>query len=162
MSDPKMKIIYRDPKELIPAEYNPRKLSAKQAQDLRASLTRFGFVDPVLVNIHPERKNIIVGGHQRTTIAIEMGTEKVPTVEVNLTPEQEKELNIRLNKNGGEFDMEKLAEFFDINDLIDFGFESGDFFAREAPEDDTEKSFEEIDDESIETEHECPKCKYRF
>jgi ParB-like chromosome segregation protein Spo0J len=95
----KIKIKERDPKDLIPAEYNPRQLSEKQFKDIEASLKRFGCVDPIIVNIHKDRKNIIVGGHQRLKVMMSLGYEKVPTVEVNLNRDQEKELNIRLNKN---------------------------------------------------------------
>ena len=118
-----MKIVMRNPKDLIPAEYNPRKLSSKQRDDITASLKRFDFVDPVLVNTHEDRKDIIVGGHQRTSVAIDLDYKKIPTVEVNLNLEQEKELNIRLNKNSGEFDFEKLEEFFEADTLVDWGFE---------------------------------------
>ncbi len=41
---------------------------------------------------------------------------------LNLNKEQERELNIRLNKNTGEFDMDILANEFDIDNLIDWGF----------------------------------------
>lgn len=126
-----IKIVYRNPKDLIPAEYNPRKISAKQKTELRASLQRFGFVDPVLVNTHESRKNIIIGGHQRTQEAIEMGIELVPTVELSLSLEMEKELNVRMNKSGGEFDEDLLAKFFDSRSLIDWGFDAADFSAPE-------------------------------
>ena len=131
MSD--FQVVMRDPKTLIPAEYNPRKLSAKQKQDLRASLTRFGFVDPVLVNMHPERENILIGGHQRVTVAIEMGMALVPCHELSLTLDKEKELNIRLNKNGGEWDMEALDQFFGGEELLSFGFEAWELPAEIEP-----------------------------
>ena len=51
--------------KLISAEYNPRELTAKQHQDLKDSITRFGLVDPLIVNTNKKRKNILVGGHQR-------------------------------------------------------------------------------------------------
>jgi hypothetical protein len=52
-----------------------------------------------------------------------MGNDTVPTVEVSLNHAQEKELNIRLNKNKGRFDMDKLSSFFDTEELESFGFE---------------------------------------
>jgi len=113
--------------DLIHAEYNPRKLSEKQAQELKDSLKRFGFVDPVLVNINKERENIIIGGHQRTKTWEAMGNTTVPCIELDLTIEKEKELNIRLNKSGGEFDFDLLQEHFETDDLIDFGFEAHQF-----------------------------------
>ena len=118
-----MKIVERNIKELIGAEYNPRELTDKQHQDLRDSLQRFGLVDPVIVNKHKDRKDIIIGGHQRTRVWEELGNDTIATVELKLTLEQERELNIRLNKNTGQFDMQILAEHFEPEELIEFGFE---------------------------------------
>jgi DNA modification methylase len=111
-----------DVNNLIFAEYNPRELTKDQHQDLKDSITRFGFVDPLIVNTHKERKNILVGGHQRLKIAKELGYKDVPCVEVDLTPNKEKELNVRLNKNTGQWDWDALANHFDIGELIDWGF----------------------------------------
>ena len=47
----------------------------------------------------------------------------MPVVWLNLTPEKEAELNIRLNKNLGEFDLDLLAEL-DENLLSSIGFSS--------------------------------------
>ena len=108
--------------DLIFAEYNPRELTKDQHQDLKDSITRFGLVDPLIVNIHKERKNILVGGHQRLRIAKELGYKDVPCVEVDLTPEKEKELNVRLNKNTGQWDWDALANHFDVGELLEWGF----------------------------------------
>ncbi len=134
-----MEIVERKIKDLIHAEYNPRKLSPDQHKQLQDSLTRFGVVDPVIVNKHPERENIIVGGHQRSKVWQELGNKTIPTVEVNLTPEKERELNVRLNKNSGEFDFELLQEHFNTDELVEWGFEEWHF-----PEDvDLDQFFEE-------------------
>ncbi len=108
--------------DLIPAEYNPRQLSKEQHEQIKASLQRFGFVDPVIVNTHEDRKNIIIGGHMRTRVAESLGFEEVPCVELCLNLDQEKELNIRLNKNTGEFDFDALSNYFEVDDLVDWGF----------------------------------------
>ena len=108
--------------ELIFAEYNPRQLTKDQYQGLKDSITRFGLVDPVIINKHKERDNIIVGGHQRVKVAKDLGYKEVPCVEVNLTPEKERELNIRLIKNTGEWDWDSLANYFDVSDLLEWGF----------------------------------------
>jgi len=55
--------------ELLEAEYNPRQLTEKQYDDLTASIKKFGFVDPIIVNKHPDRDNVVVGGHQRLKVA---------------------------------------------------------------------------------------------
>ena len=147
-----MEVIDKKISDLIQAEYNPRKLSEKQFGELRDSLNRFGFVDPVLVNINEERENIIIGGHQRTKVWESMGNDTVPTVELDLTLDQEKELNIRLNKSGGEFDFEMLSEHFEQDDLIDWGFDDVDFgedlITLEAEED----GFETPPEEGIQTD----------
>ena len=104
--------------ELNPAEYNPRRMTNKQYEDLKNSLEKFGLVDPIIINAD----NTVVGGHQRLRIMRELGAELVPTVRVNLSKEDERELNIRLNKNSGEFDLDILANNFDVDELKDWGF----------------------------------------
>ena len=104
--------------ELNPAEYNPRRMTSKQYEDLKNSLEKFGSVDPIIIN----SDNTVVGGHQRLRIIRELGAEFVPVVRVNLSKEDEKELNIRLNKNTGEFDLDVLANNFEVDELKDWGF----------------------------------------
>jgi hypothetical protein len=122
-----MKIVKKKIDDLIGAEYNPRLLTEKQYSDLKDSLKRFGQVDPVLVNVNPERENIIIGGHQRTRVWKDLGNDTIDCVELDLTLDQEKELNVRLNKNTGQFDMDALANYFEQDELIDWGFESFEF-----------------------------------
>jgi DNA modification methylase len=111
-------------RDLIPASYNPRKWNEKQLSDLKESIKKYGFVDPAIVNGNESRKNIIIGAHMRIVAAKELGIEKVPVVYVDIADiEKEKELNLRLNKNTGEFDFSLLAEF-DERFLADLGFES--------------------------------------
>ena len=117
-----MQIIPRNVEELISAEYNPRQMTQEQHRSLTDSIKRFGLVDPILVNIHPDRKNVIVGGHQRVTIAKELGLKSIPTVEIDLDADRERELNIRLNRNSGEWDWDALANNFDVKDLNEWGF----------------------------------------
>ena len=117
-----MNITYYKPSELIAAEYNPRQLTRDQHKELTDSIVRFGLVDPLIVNTHKERKNILVGGHQRLKIAQELNIKEIPCVEVELNPDQEKELNIRLNKNSGEWDYDALANNFDVENLTEWGF----------------------------------------
>lgn len=119
-----MKIKTRKIADLIRAEYNPRELTKDQHDKLKDSLKRFGLVDPIIVNTHPERKDILVGGHQRMKVWEELGNETIPTVEVNLTLDKEKELNVRLNKNTGQFDMDMLQEHFNTDELIEWGFDA--------------------------------------
>ena len=119
-------IINKDINSLISAEYNPRQLKKEQYQNIKESLQRFGFVDPVIINKNKDRKNIIIGGHQRVKVAKDLKYTEVPCLELDLSLDKEKELNIRLNKNVGEWDYDILANLFDFNDLMDWGFTEDD------------------------------------
>lgn len=120
-----IKIQYIAISKLKAAEYNPRSWDERAKEKLKTSFQKHGFVDPVIVNSAPERKNTIIGGHFRTECAKELGFTEVPVVYVNLTLEQEKALNLRLNRTGGDWDFELLKEF-DIDLLLDVGFDDQD------------------------------------
>jgi len=98
--------------DLIPAKYNPRSWSEKASKDLKESIKKFGFTIPILVNSAPNRKNIVIGGNFRLKTAKELGMKTVPVVYINILDlKKEQELNIRLNKNAGEFDWNLLTQF---------------------------------------------------
>ena len=109
--------------ELKPSEYNPRKWSEDQLQKLRESLEKFGVVDPLIVNSHPSRTNIVIGGNMRLKVLKDMKYTEVPVVYLNLDEAKERDLNVRLNKTGGEFDLDLLKDF-DESLLEDIGFNS--------------------------------------
>lgn len=117
-----METVYRDPKTLKPAEYNPRRLSKTEAQQIRKSLESFGFVQPVVVNSHPGREGVIVGGNQRVKVAVEMGFSAVPCWIVDLDPQKEREANVRLNKAQASWDFQALSDMASLDDLLDWGF----------------------------------------
>lgn len=112
--------------KLKASEYNPRQATEKECKDLKASITEFGMVDPIIVNSAPKRKNIIIGGHFRAKMCKELGLRKIPVVYVNIPQiKKEQELNLRLNKNLGQWDWDLLANF-DEELLKNVGFESED------------------------------------
>lgn len=119
-----MDIINVKIEELNPAEYNPRNLTEEQKNNIKTSLKEFGFVNPLVANSNPDRKNIVIGGHQRLKIAQELGYTEVPVIYINLNELQERELNIRLNKNTGEWDLDLLSEQFSKGELADWGFDN--------------------------------------
>lgn len=148
-----MKIQYVPLEDLQFADYNPRAATKKEASELKKSLERFGFVEPVVVNSDPKRKNIIIGGHFRVRTAKDLGIKEVPVHYIKISDEKkERELNLRLNKNLGHWDAELLVEF-DENMLLDVGFESGELdamFADLKMDDDNDKDDEvpEVAEES--------------
>lgn len=135
--------------DLIPAEYNPRRMTDKQKADLDSSLHKLSLADPIIINAD----NTVIGGHQRLKILAEKGFEEIDVriPSRQLTLEEEKELNIRLNKNIGEWDEKFLTEHFDQRFLVNAGFD-GDFvdqiFENEAAEDNfnEEEEYKKIDE----------------
>ena len=98
--------------ELIKNGYNPRKISESEKKDLEKSVKEFGTVVPVVLNIG-SRSNIIIGGEQRIKVYADLGIEEIECMipSRELTLEEEKELNLRLNKNTGSWNEELLKEF---------------------------------------------------
>lgn len=122
----RIETIYVDADILIPADYNPRKHDAVAEEKLRESIKRFGFIDPIIANAAPKRKNIVLGGHFRLEVARSLGMTQVPVVYVHIPNiDKERELNVRLNKNTGEWNWDLLKEF-DMELLIDVGFDDTD------------------------------------
>lgn len=122
----RMKIEVRKISELKFAEYNPRTISKKQFKDLKASLKKFGLIDPIIINSSKDRNNIIIGGHQRSRAWLDLGNDTIPCVILDLPINDEMELNLRLNKNGGKFDDDLLLNYFDEELLFDVGFTVND------------------------------------
>lgn len=119
-----IKITYVPIELLRPSEYNPRKISKESMGQLKISLTKFKIVDPFIVNSAKSRENVVIGGHMRLQATKELGVKEVPVVYVDIPDlEKEKELNIRLNKNTGEFDWNLLNDFDQVF-LQDVGFSS--------------------------------------
>ncbi len=112
--------------DLKPSAYNPRKWSSESERQLSESIGRFGMVDPIIVNGAKNRKNIVIGGHFRLHVAKKLGFDAVPAVYVDISDvEREKELNLRLNRNTGEWDLDLLKEF-DASFLMKIGFDDAD------------------------------------
>lgn len=116
--------------ELKPADYNPRKTLTpddKEYQKILNSLDHFSYVDPIIVN----KDGTVIGGHQRLTILLAMGYTEADVVVVDLNKNDEKALNIALNKLSGEWDNLKLYNVLSELDLGDYdisitGFDNND------------------------------------
>lgn len=95
--------------QLRPASYNPRKNLQKtdlEYQKIERSIKAFGYVDPIIVN----SDMTIIGGHQRYKVLVDLGYTEIDCVVVDLPKDQEKALNIALNKISGEWDMPALKD----------------------------------------------------
>ena len=119
-----LKIEYISVNDIKPSDFNPRKWDDKDVADLTESIKKYGLVDPLLINSAENRKNVLIGGHFRLKVAKNLGYKKVPCIYIKVSDiKKEKELNIRLNKNLGEFDSNLLAKF-DEGFLSSVGFSS--------------------------------------
>ena len=152
-----MNIEKRSIADLKPAEYNPRKaLTPEDAeyQKIKRSIENFGYIDPIIINMD----GTIIGGHQRYTVLTDLGYTEVDVVVVDLSKEDEKALNVALNKISGEWDELKLRDLLVELDLGDYdisltGFDNQELealieltdFEPEVSEDDfdSEKAYED-------------------
>lgn len=127
-----MKMVNIDINSLIGASYNPR-LELKQGmveyEKIKRSIETFGYVDPIIYN---KRNNVVVGGHQRLSVLKDLGYTNIDVIEVDLDTNEEKALNIALNKISGDWDAEKLEDLLrelSLDDNFDVeltGFDLGE------------------------------------
>ncbi len=116
-----------------PAEYNPRvdlKPGDAEYEKLKKSITTWGYIVYLVWN---SRTGNLVSGHQRLKVLKELGYEEIDCVVVDLSLEQEKALNLTLNKLGEDsWDNEKLASLLsELTEIPEFdvgltGFETQD------------------------------------
>lgn len=149
--------------DLRPADYNPRAITERAFSGLKASVGRFGMVEPIVVN---KRTGNMVGGHQRLK-TLDGGDTDV--VIVDLSVEEEKALNLALNNrhSSGSW-TEGLGDLLDgLQGVVGEMFEelNLDDLRVEVPRlphmVNPPTEFPEVS-EDIETTHHCPKCGYQW
>lgn len=90
-----LELEYLELRKLRPYAGNARQHSEKQITLLMTSISRYGFLIPVLV----DADGGIIAGHARVLAAKELGLKKVPVVRVShLTPEQQRAFVIADNR----------------------------------------------------------------
>lgn len=122
-----MNIVTMPVADLHPADYNPRKdlkPGDKEYDKLARSIEEFGYVEPIVWN---RTTGNIIGGHQRLKVLLEKGYTEVEVVELELSEQEEKILNVALNKISGRWDNEKLIaileELHEQEEMEATGFE---------------------------------------
>ena len=152
----------------IPYARNARKIPQSAIDKVAASIKEFGWQQPIVVDVN----RVIVVGHVRLLAAKQLGLEKVPVhVAADLTPGQIKAFRLMDNRSHQEsgWDMEllapEMAELQALNiDVSLTGFDADEiskFLDSTGSEGDPPESFREYD-ETIPTEHQCPKCGYTW
>lgn len=146
---------------------NTRKHSRRNLDAIKASLRRFGQQKPIVV----DAKGIVLAGNGTLTAAKELGWTEIQIVRTALAGVDATAFGIADNRTAelAEWD-EKLgdvllslrAEDFPLDDI---GFDEADLqqFVQkiEAFEETPPSEFAAVD-ETISTEHECPKCGYKW
>jgi ParB-like chromosome segregation protein Spo0J len=106
--EPKLKFITLDPAELKSDGVNPNKMTDEELDALKTSITRYGFIAPVLVN----NEHVIVDGEQRWQASKELKLKQIPVIEINVKEVDRKILRQVMNKLRGKHDpLLDLEEF---------------------------------------------------
>ncbi len=89
--------------DLNPAPYNPRRIKPEALEGLKASVKRFGMLEPIVYN---ERTGHVVGGHKRLETLRAQGYTATDVLVADLVLKEEKAANVTLNNPAiaGEFD----------------------------------------------------------
>ncbi len=154
--------------ELIPYAANSRTHSDAQVAQIAASITEFGFTNPVLI----DGEGGIIAGHGRVLAAKALGLADVPVLVLDhLTAAQRRAYVIADNKlalNAGWDEDVLRAELSALTelevDLSSLGFddaELADLF-REHDPGGAETSTKEINPDDYQMSHTCPKCGFEF
>jgi len=115
---------WQPPTSLHPWKRNARTHSKKQVRQIAASIERFGFTNPVLV----DADNAILAGHGRVEVAKLLGLAEVPCLRIETMSAAEKRAYViadnKLALNAG-WDEDNLAE--ELRDLLalDLDFDVG-------------------------------------
>lgn len=152
-----LKIVYLSPEELTPNPRNTRVHHTEDIEQIKTSILRAGFDDPIGVW---GEKNIIVEGHGRLIAAKELHLEKVPCLRLDhLTDAQRRDYMIRHNRTAelSSWDFDKLNE--EIAALTLQGADLSDlkFAVKQLTEENPEQEF--IDSEK---KHVCPRCGHEW
>ena len=116
--------VVRKLSDLQPWERNPRQINEKQAERLKESFEDFGQVETIAIG--PE--NEIYNGHQRLNVLMDHhgGDYEIECRQSDraLSEKEREKLTIFLHKGAaGEWDWDILANEFEMDDLLDWGFE---------------------------------------
>jgi len=97
--------------ELKKWEENPRSISEVEYVKLKKSITKRGFHDILKI----DEKNVVLSGNQRLDALKELGYKEVEckVADKILTQEEKDAVALESNIQGGEWDMDKLAEGFE-------------------------------------------------
>jgi len=105
---------------------NPRSIDEDKFNKLKKSIVEF----PEMMELRPivvDDDFMVLGGNMRLKALQDLGYDKIPASWIkkakDLTPEQKKEFIVKDNVGFGKWDFEALANFYDIEELQDWGLQ---------------------------------------
>ncbi len=168
LSQSKLEVSYRPLATLAPYERNARQHSGAQVAQIAASILEFGFTNPLLI----DENGTIIAGHGRLAAAHHLRLDEVPTITLRgLSDQQRRALTIADNKLALNASWDEELLTFELHNINSEGFDLG--LTGFGP-DELDKLLRPLDgaaappgefaefDESVETEHRCPKCGYEW
>lgn len=157
-----LQVEYKATDELVPYANNANIHSDEQIDQIVASIKEFGFNDPIGVWTNSEGLSEIVEGHGRVLAAKKLGLDKVPVIHLDTLTDKQRRAYTHVHNQqtrNSEFDWEIL----DLEmDELDFGWGDLGFNIDIDLFKDTDKAIKDIDPESFEGSHICPKCGFEF
>lgn len=148
-------------KDLKPYSKNPRVITQYGLDQLGNSFDEIGNAQPININTD----NTILSGHARWNRLLsenENGSCLVMVPDRTLTPKQEEAVIVRMNKNiAGDWDFNILANEFELDDLVNWGFKDSDLSIISSLDEPIEELKEFKEERVNNGEHfECAKCGY--
>lgn len=132
---------------------NPRLIRDEKFKQLCKSITDA----PWMMELRPiiiSENGVIQGGNMRYRALVELGYKEIPDEWVkqgkDITPEKWREFVVKDNVSYGEWELDLLAADYNINELIEWGFDFPEF---ESPEEEAEAKDDNYEiPEEIETD----------
>lgn len=137
---------------------NPRIIKDDKFKKLVASIKDF----PKMMELRPiviDDTYTVLGGNMRLRALREAGFTEIPEnwvkIADKLTNDEKRRFILEDNILFGEWDWDKLANNFEVGDLLTWGFDEKELSIENTP---NEKEI----DENLETTNKCPKCGYEW
>lgn len=143
---------------LITSDHNPRKIKRKEYEDLKKSLTEFPEMKQLREVVVDENRNILAG-HQRLFALKDLGFAEVTVKQCfGLTEKQKRRFMALDNDHSGDWDMDIIANEWDVDDLKDWGIKSIKVPSMRADSEKEDVQFEAEKHKDVE----CPNCGFHF
>ena len=138
--------------DLVKPDYYCRQTIPGREKLIPASIGTLGYVSPIIVNVNPDRKFIVIDGNSRVEYFRTQHIPEILAVKINVSLSDEKKLHYLLNERASMNDPDQIMEF--LGDM------TPEFFGLSLPDmQDTEMTNEEINDSK---QHKITRMMFAF